>query len=54
MQKVRNEIYVVQANDTLNSIATKYEINPTIILIQNSITPNLIKEGQILYIPLKK
>ena len=54
MQKIKNEIYVVRSGDTLNSIANDYKINPTIILIQNAITPKLIKEGMILYIPKKQ
>ena len=50
MKKQNLPIYIVKKSDTLNSIAQKYNINPTEILIQNSITPKQIKEGTILSI----
>ena len=50
MKKQNLPIYIVKKSDTLNSIAQKYNINPTEILIKNSITPKQIKEGTILSI----
>lgn len=49
MKIVNDQIYVVRRGDTINSIAKKYGVNPTTILIVNSITPKL-KEGQVIYI----
>jgi len=50
MKKTKNPIYVVKKGDTLNSIALEYNINPTILLLQNNCTPNMLKEGVVLYI----
>jgi len=47
MKKEFNKIYIVSTND---NIAKKYNQNPTKILILNSLTPNMIKKGQILII----
>lgn len=50
MKKYLNELYVIQEGDTLNSIAHKYQVNTTAILIGNNITPNMIAPGYVLYI----
>ena len=42
--------YIVKENDTIDKIAQKYGLNPTLILINNSITPHMIKKGNILFI----
>ncbi len=39
------QIYRIQKGDTLNSIANKYSVSPTEILVQNAVTPKQIKEG---------
>lgn len=54
MKKTKNSIYVVQTGDTLASIAADYHINPTQILLQNNITPKMIKPGLVLYLPNEK
>lgn len=51
MQVKNSELYVVKENDTLNSIAQNFNINPTSILILNNITPKIIRKGFVLYIP---
>ena len=48
MKKENLPIYRVQKGDTLNSIALKYNINPTQILVENAITPSQIREGMII------
>ncbi len=48
--KKNNLYYVVKKDDNLEEIAKKYKINPLKILILNNITPNMIKEGKILFI----
>ncbi len=50
MQKNFVPLYVVKKGDTLNSIAKKFNVNPTQILVENYITPAGIKEGVILSI----
>lgn len=50
MQKNYLPFYIVKKGDTLTSIAKKYDVNPTQILVENYITPNGIKEGVILSI----
>ncbi len=50
MKKEFNKIYIVSTNDNIEKIAKKYNQNPTKILILNSLTPNMIKKGQILII----
>lgn len=53
--KISNpELYKIQENDTLNSIAQKFNINPTSILLINNITPKHIRKGFVLYIPNKE
>ncbi len=54
MELINNELYVIQENDTLSSIAEKYNINPTSILIINNISPKNIRKGFVLYIPQNK
>ena len=51
MKITQNELYIVQENDTLSSIAKKYNVNPTSILIINNIPPKNIQKGFVLYIP---
>lgn len=46
-------IYKIKKGDTLKSIALKYDINPTQILVENAITPNQIREGFIISITKK-
>lgn len=53
MQITHSELYCVQENDTLASIAEKFNLNPTSILIINNITPKNIRKGFVLYIPQK-
>ena len=50
MKKMLNEIYIVKTNDTINSIAQKYGVNPLTILLYNNITPNMIAKGKVLFI----
>jgi len=48
MRKEFIKIYKIQKGDTLNSIAKKFNTNPTAILIENNISPKSIREGKIL------
>jgi stage VI sporulation protein D len=49
---VRMKIYIVQARDTLNLIAEKYDVSVSQLLRTNHLEPNQdVYEGQILYIP---
>jgi len=50
MKKEFNTFYIVKRGDTIEKIAAKYNVNPTAILINNYITPKMIKEGCILFI----
>ena len=50
MKKFLNNLYIVKKGDTIESIAKKYMINSMSILLQNNVTPKMIKEGMILYI----
>ncbi len=50
MRKENNQIYIVEKDDTIDKIASKYNKNPVEILIKNSISPGMIKEGLVLYI----
>lgn len=50
MKKILNNLYIVKKGDTLESIAQKYMISSMNILLQNNVTPKMIKEGLILYI----
>lgn len=47
-------IYRVKKGDTLKSIAIKYGVNPTQILVENAITPSQIREGFIISITKKE
>lgn len=51
MEIKNNQLYKIKENDTLNSIALKFNINPTSILLVNNITPKNIRKGFVLYIP---
>ena len=53
MQKSYLPFYIVKKGDTLSSIAAKFEVSPTQILVENYITPSSIKEGTILSITKK-
>ncbi len=50
MKKIKDAIYLVKKGDSLNSIAKKYNVNSTKILIDNNCTPKMIKEGMVLFI----
>ena len=50
MKKEFNNIYIAQENDSIDSIAKKYNTSPIKILIENSITPAMIKKGVYLII----
>jgi len=50
MKKENLPIYIVKKGDTLNSIAQRYNILPTEILLQNRILPKQVKEGFVLHI----
>ncbi len=52
MKKELNIIYFVKKNDTINSIAERYNISAFSILIYNNITPNMLYEGMPLFIKL--
>lgn len=54
MKKDFNDFYIVQKNDTIDSIASKYNTNPTSILIKNHMSPKMIKEGTVLFIERDK
>ena len=51
MQIVNSPIYVIKDGDSLSSIAEKFNVNPTSILLVNNITPKNIRKGFVLYIP---
>ena len=53
MKKVFAPYYIVKKGDTLASIAAKFEVSPTQILVENYLTPSSIKEGTILSITKK-
>ncbi len=50
MKKEFNQIYIVKENDTLELISKKYNVCPISILINNNITPKMIKKGKVLII----
>ncbi len=54
MQKIKDPIYIVKANESLNQIAEKFDINPTKILIDNGCTPKMIKENVVLLLKSNK
>ncbi len=39
------KIYRIKKDDTLNSIAHRYKLSPTEILVKNTIIPSQIREG---------
>ncbi len=53
MKRENLSFYRVKKGDTLNSIAERYKISPTEILIQNMIVPKNIREGFVLEIRSK-
>ncbi len=53
MKKFKDEIYIVKKGDTLSSIATEFNVNPTQILIDNKCLPKMLQEGYVLYIKTK-
>lgn len=50
MIKKYNKYYIVKKNDNLINISRKYKINPIKILLENNLTPEMIREGRVLYI----
>ena len=50
MIKENNRFYIVKKDDNLEKIAQKYNISPIKVLILNNLTPEMIKEGQVLFI----
>lgn len=50
MIKKNNQYYIVKKGDNLENIAQKYKIQPLKILILNNLTPEMIKEGKLLFI----
>lgn len=51
MKIINSQIYEIKEGDSLDSIAKKFGINPTSILLANNITPKQIRKGFVLYIP---
>lgn len=49
MKKRKVSIYKIKDVDSLSTLAEKFKINPTQILIENQISPKEIYEGNILY-----
>ena len=47
MKKEFNTLYIVQSNETVETIAKKYGVSELSILINNNITPNMIKKSLI-------
>ena len=50
MKKEFNNIYIIEENDTIESIALKYGKKPIEILIYNSMTPKMVTRGNIIII----
>lgn len=50
MEKEKNIIYIVQENDTIEKIAEKFHISAIKIMINNNISPKILKKGIVLYI----
>ena len=50
MKKEYVSVYKIQEGDSLNSIAKKFNTNPTKILIENNISPKSIRKGKYLII----
>lgn len=53
MKKEYNCFYMVKKGEMIDDIANKYGINATAILISNLTTPQMIKEGCVLFIKRK-
>lgn len=53
MKEGNLSIYKIKKGDTLNSIASRYNTNPTQILVENAIVPRQIREGFVLVIKQK-
>lgn len=50
MKKEYNQIYIVKEHDSIDSISKKYGLSPLKILIDNNVSPKMIKKGKILFI----
>lgn len=48
-RKIR--VCIVQRDETLDSIAVRYSLNPREILLYNGLNESTVEEGQLLYIP---
>nr|WP_243865475.1 LysM peptidoglycan-binding domain-containing protein [Paenibacillus lupini] len=48
-RKIR--VCIVQRDETLESIAVRYSLNPREILLYNGLNESSVAEGQLLYIP---
>ncbi|WP_010531136.1 stage VI sporulation protein D [Lentibacillus jeotgali] len=53
-QYTKMRLCIVQDNDTVETIAERYEISALQLLKQNRLTEEGLEEGQLLYIPYKK
>ena len=51
MNVKNSELYTIKEGDSLDTIAKKFAVNPTSILLVNNITPKNIRKGFVLYIP---
>ena len=45
MKKEFNQIYIVKEGDSLDKIASIYNVSPLSILLTNNITPKMLKKG---------
>lgn len=50
MQKEYSPFYIIKSGDTLCSLAEKFNVSQTQILVENYLTPAAIKEGVIISI----
>ncbi len=50
MKKEFNQFYIVKQGDTIDKIAQKYGVSALSILIENAISPKMIREGFVLFI----
>ncbi|WP_404453283.1 LysM peptidoglycan-binding domain-containing protein [Virgibacillus necropolis] len=48
------KLCIVQDNDTIETIAERYHVNPLQITKQNKLDDETVSEGQLLYIPVKQ
>ncbi len=53
MKKEFNQIYIVKEGDSLDKIASIYNVSPLSILLTNNITPKMLKKGKVLFIKNK-